>query len=277
MRKILLTSVCSLALSGCFMAPGQNLDTSDAQQSSAKSMPMATPTIIPINSYNVHHASQNHSCTASEGHWLCSNRNHYEYLVGAEDILNIVVWDHPELTTPEGQYRSAQETGILVNADGTIFFPFAGTLQASGKTVEVLRKEITKKLAKYIQQPQISVRVAEFNSQKIQVMGEVAQPKVEPVTNVPLNLMTAINAAGGISQNTADAKYVYVIRGPISHPKLFWLNANKPDALLLSEQFFVQSGDVVYVTTAPVARWGRVIAAIYPTFEAGQLIRNETK
>ena len=119
--------------------------------------------------------------------------------------------------------------------------------------------------------------MAQFNSQRIQVMGEVKIPKVEPITNVPLNLMDAINGAGGMNENTADAKYVYVIRGPVDHPKLFWLNANKPDALLLSEQFYLQSGDVVYVSTAPIARWQRVINAVFPTFEAGEIIRNETK
>ena len=203
--------------------------------------------------------------------------DNYTYLVGIGDVLNITVWDHPELTIPQSGARSAAEAGNVVHRDGTIFYPYVGKVPVAGRHVTEIREDITRELGKYIKSPQVDVSVAAFRSQRVFVSGAVNKPSMVPVTNVPTTLLSAIHASGGMAPNadlrkvtltstqggelvkeTLDLSALYQ-RGVLSHNRLLESN----DVLHIpsndSLKVFVM-GDVVKAGTQRIDRSGITLA-----------------
>jgi polysaccharide biosynthesis/export protein len=136
----------------------------------------------------------------------------WTYHPGPGDILSVIVFNHPELTLPAGAQRSAAESGFQVGSDGTINYPFIGSVIVSDRPVDQIREDISQRLAAFIPEPQVDVRVAAFNSQAVIVSGEVHAPNRQPLTTVALTLVEAINAAGGFTEQ-ADMRSVSIQRG----------------------------------------------------------------
>jgi polysaccharide export outer membrane protein len=256
------------------------------------------------------------------------------------------------LTIPAGQFRSASEAGHKVAHDGTIFYPYVGVVEVAGRTTAEVREILTRGLTRYIQNPQVDVRVAGFESQRVHLVGEVQRPRAVPITDVPLTLVQALGLAegptaeadlsrvtvtrngerftvnvqalqdhGDVSQDmllrhgdivhvpdrqqnkvyvlgevrrpqsllmhrgrmtlaeaigdtegfdmvTSDPSRVFVIREEGEQPAVYWLDASSPDALLLAERFPLRPRDVVFVSTAGITRWSRVINQIAPTLRS---------
>jgi len=134
------------------------------------------------------------------------------YRVGPQDILLVTVWDHPEITLPLGQYRTDAATGMVVDEEGLLYFPYIGKVKVSGLTTSQVRDALTTQLGKILQKPQVDVKVVAFRSQKVYVGGEVRTPAVYNVTDVPFTLAEAVNRAGGF-QATADDSRLILTRG----------------------------------------------------------------
>lgn len=242
--KALLTLVTVLAMTGCAFAPGSHIDTSGwnpgyesppeedfshlvkVQRIGPDTLRNAIVTDVPP--------------PASE---LIRQDSDYEYRIGIGDVLQVTVWDHPELTIPAGSERSSSESGNVVNENGTIYYPYIGYVQVVGLTPIEVREKIANRLARYIESPQVDVAVADFRSQRIYVSGAVDEPGVYPLTNVPTRLVDAISQAGGLDTG-ADWRNVTLTRNGQDYRlslKAVYEKGNKLHNVLL------QQGDVINV------------------------------
>lgn len=244
-KKIIITVLASTMLVGCAI-PGSNLSL-DGKKIIA---PSTIPTKDLSQLVNVYPLSINNineyrvrSIPAQTNPALEKKLSHYEYHVGPGDILNVTIWDHPELTIPAGSYRSASEAGNWVHADGTIFYPYIGKVFVAGKTVTKIRSEIAQRLAAFIEKPQVDVNVASFRSQKVYVTGEVKVAGQQAISNVPLTLLDAINKAGGIAKD-ADWRHVTLTRNGKDETLSLYALMQRGD---LMQNRLLKSGDIIHV------------------------------
>jgi len=263
-RPVLL--VLAAVLSGCAYAPGMHTDSEiyDAPESwpresggAAEPIPQENITLRAIDAALIREQQQTRArpFAPNPNPDLAAALKAYEYRVGPQDILSITVFDHPELTIPAGSFRDPESTGFVVNAQGTIYFPFAGEVEVAGKTTEEIRVLLTERLVEYIQDPKLQVRVSAFRSKRVTVTGNVVSTNTIPIRDVPLTALDAVNSAGEMRM-TAETG------GTPPEPKMTDLSrvilyrdgeAERLDlrALLvngdMSQNRLLQDGDILYV------------------------------
>jgi polysaccharide biosynthesis/export protein len=156
------------------------------------------------------------------------------YVIGSSDVITVTVFKEPTLSG-----------GLLVRPDGMISMPLLGDIRAAGKTPMQLASEISAKLQKYIQDPNVTVVLGQMNSKKVYLMGEIG--KTGPVEMTPgMTLLEAIATAGGLGPY-ANAKKIYILRNeggkqqkiPVQYKK-----ALKGDGAL---NLILQPGDTIVI------------------------------
>ncbi|WP_305815699.1 polysaccharide export protein [Photobacterium leiognathi] len=242
-KRILSTISITLLLSGCSI-PGSNINIDNKQVIAAgnEDTSLDNINVYPLTALTVSQYKKL-PVSAQVNTTLDSELKKYEYHVGVGDILNVTIWDHPELTIPAGSYRSASEAGNWVHADGTIFYPYIGKVKVAGKTVTEIRKEIARRLAAYIEAPQVDVNVASFRSKKTYITGEVKNPGPQAITNIPLTLLDAINKSGGLAEDSDWRNVTLTRNGKDQNVSLYAL-MQRGD---LTQNRLLKDGDIVHV------------------------------
>jgi len=199
-------------------------------------------TIHPINRETIETGLQNDESPLSV-ELLEGADKPYVYHLGVNDVLAVTVWEHPELTQPLGQYRSDEATGQVIGADGTIFYPYVGKLQAAGLTREQLREIITRRLSDSLEDPQVDVKVLSYRSKKVFVGGEVQLPGMKAITDEPMTLPEALSRAGGFTME-ANAGDIWLTREGRTYTVDF-LSMYRDGAPI--DKLYLQPGDKIHV------------------------------
>lgn len=132
-----------------------------------------------------------------------SDRSVYRYHIAPNDVLRISVPSVVIFNTPgeAGRIVSGDTAdNFIVYDDGTVYLPFGGSVSVAGATPAEAQARIVSSLSRYLRTGQVVVSVAQFRSQRVLVTGQVQNPGYQQVTDVPLTLVGAISAAGGILQ-----------------------------------------------------------------------------
>ena len=173
------------------------------------------------------------------------------YGIGPGDVINIVVWNHPELVlAPAGATLTTDASGLAsvgngynVSPDGLIQFPLLGTFEIAGLTENAAREEITRRLSKFLKNPQVTLRVQAYRAGRVYVDGEVRTPGLQAINDIPMTLPEAISRAGGLTAIADRATVVVTRKGAttlINMPQLATLGVNPSKIMLVA-------GDLVRV------------------------------
>jgi polysaccharide export outer membrane protein len=133
------------------------------------------------------------------------------YMIGKDDVIDVIVWKEPQLS---GKVRVAE--------DGTVTIPLVGPVPAQGQTCEQLQSDLTKRLAEYTRNPNVTVRVAVPASQLFYILGEVRKPGSYPLRSDEV-LSQALAQAGGLTE-FADEGGIRIVRR--NHDKTLTMTVN---------------------------------------------------
>ena len=131
----------------------------------------------------------------------------------------------------------------IVDSKGDIIMPELGKVHVAGLTVEQLQNQLTASISRWVENPQVNVRLLSFD---IYVLGEVNRPGRINTTDNTLNILDAISAAGDLTQYGLRDR-VMLIRNEGNKQKRVILDLGSAD-LLTSEYFYLRPGDYIYVT-----------------------------
>jgi polysaccharide export outer membrane protein len=163
-----------------------------------------------------------------------SGVNSETYVIGPQDVVSVSVWKEADLSG-----------SLPVRPDGKISMPLLHDVQAAGFTPMELAADISSKLKRFVQDPQVSVVVTAINSQRIFILGEVGHPGPLPL-NAGMTALQAIATAGGVTP-FANQKKIYILRSENGAPQKLPFNYKKAIKGDERQNIALKSGDTIVV------------------------------
>ena len=157
------------------------------------------------------------------------------YLIGPGDVLEISVWNEPDLTKK-----------LAVPPDGVISFPLINPIKVTNLTITALKKVVTQRLSEYIPDATVTVMLLAINSMKAYVIGKVKQAGEYPIT-METTVLQILAKAGGLTPFASDGnikilrqKNKKIINIPFDYGEV-------EKGKNLEQNIILEAGDVVLV------------------------------
>jgi len=162
-----------------------------------------------------------------------------DYQVGIGDILSILVYSRPELSSG---LKSEGTKGSRVDGSGNIHLPLVGTVKVAGMTVSMIRETVETSLRTFMQEPSVVVEVAEYRSRPLYLMGQFRTPGVYYMDR-PMNFLQGIALGNGFD-TTANLRGVRLLRdNKIAPVDVYSLIQDGR----VEQNVWLRAGDTVYI------------------------------
>jgi len=190
---------------------------------------------------------------------VLSFQSHRAAVVGEVKTPGIQTMSETPLTVAEAISRAggvtpeADMSNVALARDGKLYKIDVLTLYEKGNTTQNLLLKDGDVL-----------NIPDRKDNKVLMMGEVGKQQALQINKGRMSLSQALAEAYGVDFNSSRPGEIYVIRPGDLNPEIFQLNAESPDAMILADQFPLQGHDTVFVGTAGVTQWSRVLNQILP-------------
>lgn len=184
-----------------------------------------------------------------------------ETTIGRGDLLQVTIWEAPPALLFGGNASFGSSSGngastgtvgehsdipaMMVDERGEIRIPFAGSIQAAGRTPQEVERVIAGKLARMAHDPQVVVRIAQNDSATVQVVGAVGASGRVAISPRGERLLDAISSAGGVTQAPGKVAVQVARNGKVDYLPLETIIKNP------SENIRLGPNDVVTVLYQP--------------------------
>lgn len=205
-------------------------------------LPNLPPRNLPVVTSSAILSAQTETLSPDEIDQVMDTEPDSAYLLGANDVISVTVYDHPEMSVPVvGQ--SSTVGGALITSDGTVELPLIGKQKLGGLTIDQAQQLITDAFRTYLHNPQINVQLVQAQSLRYYLLGSFTSPGIKYPAR-QLTLLEALALGGSVEIDQADLYQAYVAQGRVKLP--VDLHALLVDGDL-TQNVLLASGDTVVV------------------------------